>query len=808
MWILTLRSPLGQPSEHILATGPTTLGRNPENDIVVNDDGASRSHAELFVTADSKTVAIRDLGSTNGTFVNRERLARPASLRPGDQIRIGSYTAELTFREQRSAQTRTAVLSGTQPFTRDLLLEAVDYHALAVYEAASRLNGILDLDTALQEVAKLLRAALKADQCAVILDDHFGRLQEYGLPEAIAQQAVSQRSIVNIPDFSAPGGASQAARVSSATPRALLCVPVLLGNEVVALLYLSRFTRAAQPFDERAVRLVVAISHQAALAIQRARLLAQARTALAKSEARYRAIVEDQTELIVRLSPERRLTFVNAAYCRALGLPAEHLVGTPFNPRLLPEEAQYVARKRATLSPEQPAVRYWHRVADSDEPHWQEWTERALYDEHGVLVEYQAVGQDVTTRKLAELALKQRNRELSTMNAVAAAIGRSPSLQSMGSAALAQLVQLMELDGACLHVLAGEPEAGHTLKLVAHANMPPALLPEIEALALRGEPELVPSEVQARLQAAWEAVAGRPAPPVWRVVALQARSKALGVLAVFRHPPGQFSQPDDHLLSALGQQLGIALDNLQLRDTAAEIELLRRLDALRAELIANVSHELRTPLGLITVFCTTLLRDDVSFDPTTQREFLLDIKDEAERLSQIVDNLLDLSRLQQGRLRLDRQPVDLAQHLRRTVAAMQPRLPRHRLVLGLPDVALVAVVDIKRLDQVLRNLLENAVKYSPEGGDIEIRASALDGAVLIEVADQGIGIPRQDLERIFESFYRVENEHTQRIGGVGLGLAICHEIVEAHGGRIWANSTPGAGSTFSLKLPMNGDTHA
>jgi two-component system sensor histidine kinase VicK len=185
----------------------------------------------------------------------------------------------------------------------------------------------------------------------------------------------------------------------------------------------------------------------------------------------------------------------------------------------------------------------------------------------------------------------------------------------------------------------------------------------------------------------------------------------------------------------------------------------------------------------------------------------LDIKEEAERLSQIVSNLLDLSRLQQGRLRLDRQPVDLTEHLRRTVEAMQLRLPHHRLVLGLPDEALVAAVDIKRLDQVVRNLLENAVKYSPAGGAIAVRARALDDAVVIEVIDPGIGIPQQDLERIFESFFRVDNEHTRRIGGVGLGLAICREIVEAHGGRIWANSTYGAGSTFSFTVPVGEDLH-
>lgn len=242
---------------------------------------------------------------------------------------------------------------------------------------------------------------------------------------------------------------------------------------------------------------------------------------------------------------------------------------------------------------------------------------------------------------------------------------------------------------------------------------------------------------------------------------------------------------------------------------ASEIEILRELDRLRSELIANVSHELRTPLGLIKIFCTTLLRTDVDFDPQTQREFLQDIEEETEKLEKIVDNLLDLSRIQHGRLRLEKRPTDLGQLARQVLDDLEMQLPAsHRLIHSFPAVPLMAPVEPRRIEQVLRNLVSNAIKYSPQGGTITVMGQEEGEMVLIQVRDQGIGIPREDLERVFERFYRVENEVTRSVRGVGLGLAVCRGIVEAHGGRIWVESTPGEGSTFYFTLPAGGEVES
>jgi signal transduction histidine kinase len=230
------------------------------------------------------------------------------------------------------------------------------------------------------------------------------------------------------------------------------------------------------------------------------------------------------------------------------------------------------------------------------------------------------------------------------------------------------------------------------------------------------------------------------------------------------------------------------------------MEVLRELDRLRSELIANVSHELRTPLGLIRMLSTALMMEEVTFDAETHRQFLTGIEEETNRLEGIVDNLLDLSRMESGRLQLERRSTDLAKLARDAALAMEPELTGHHMVYDLPDEPLVAMVDVKRLEQVLRNLLSNAFKYSPTGGTITVRAFKHAEEITMCVQDEGIGIPMDEQARIFERFYRVDNQVTRTTSGAGLGLSICRWIVEAHGGRIQVQSAPGEGSRFCIVL--------
>ena len=218
------------------------------------------------------------------------------------------------------------------------------------------------------------------------------------------------------------------------------------------------------------------------------------------------------------------------------------------------------------------------------------------------------------------------------------------------------------------------------------------------------------------------------------------------------------------------------------------------------EFLSIVSHELRAPLTAIKGCARTLLRHEPSLPAETRRRLLRDIDDEAERLHRLVENLLELSRLGAGVVPLATEPTGLALLIRRVVAELIPRAGERRVRLHLPPTLPDARIDPVRIEQVLRNLLDNAVKYSPPTGAIDVGAAAHEGMIAVWVADEGPGIAAQHLERIFERFYRVEQPGLGA-GGAGLGLAICRRFVELHGGRIAVRSEPGRGATFRFTLP-------
>ncbi len=246
---------------------------------------------------------------------------------------------------------------------------------------------------------------------------------------------------------------------------------------------------------------------------------------------------------------------------------------------------------------------------------------------------------------------------------------------------------------------------------------------------------------------------------------------------------------------SLGSHLGLGL---LLHDITRE----RELDEMKSRLLATVSHELRTPLASIKGFATTLLREDVAWDEATRREFLSIIDTESDRLSELIGNLLDMSRIEAGVLAVEAEPVDLFPLLEETAARFQMLTREHEITLRLPSHLPLVMADARRTRQVLRNLIENALKYSPGGGPVTIAVKLQSGQVQISVADEGIGIDAYQLDRIFDRFYQADSASTREVGGTGLGLSICKAIVEAHGGQIWAESKPGRGSTFYFTLPL------
>jgi two-component system phosphate regulon sensor histidine kinase PhoR len=231
-----------------------------------------------------------------------------------------------------------------------------------------------------------------------------------------------------------------------------------------------------------------------------------------------------------------------------------------------------------------------------------------------------------------------------------------------------------------------------------------------------------------------------------------------------------------------------------------DLTRVRQLETVRRDFISNISHELRTPLASLRAVADTL-RDGALEDPPAARRFLDRMDTEVDALTQMVEELLELSRIESGQVPFRLEPVAVADVVLPSVERLRPQAERAvlRLAVDLPSDLPLVWADAERIQQVVTNLVHNAIKFTPSGGEVTISAAAGEGEVVVSVHDTGVGIPANDLPRIFERFYKAD--HARSGGGTGLGLAIAKHIVQGHGGRIWAESIEGRGSTFYFSLP-------
>jgi signal transduction histidine kinase len=279
----------------------------------------------------------------------------------------------------------------------------------------------------------------------------------------------------------------------------------------------------------------------------------------------------------------------------------------------------------------------------------------------------------------------------------------------------------------------------------------------------------------------------------------------IGCLGVTRNRPGEFPAETIELLRTFATQSALAIQNARLfheiEDKSRQLEAASRH---KSEFLANMSHELRTPLNAVIGFSEVLLQRMFGELNAKHDDYLKDIYASGQHLLSLINDILDLSKIEAGRMELAPAPFHLPSALENAVTLVKERAARHGIALQVDvDPRLREVVgDERKVKQVLLNLLSNAVKFTPEGGRISLKAGRRDGMVEIAVTDTGIGIAPEDQAVIFEEFRQVGSDETRKQEGTGLGLTLAKKFVELHGGRIWVQSHVGQGSTFTFTLPV------
>ncbi len=405
--------------------------------------------------------------------------------------------------------------------------------------------------------------------------------------------------------------------------------------------------------------------------------------------------------------------------------------------------------------------------------------------------------------------LQQHMHRLEVINALTQLLSSMSDPSQHLDLVMQRIVEIMDLDAGMMLLCDQHAER---LLLEAHYGLPEAVPLDLCKLPLRSLYEIA-YLVMTTGKSLITCGIGRDSRSMYKpldaagfcdvmVVPLANDSTILGVLLVGNLSHCKLTTEDLTLFTTLGQQLGLTLVNVQLRRTASETEALREADRLKSNFVAAVSHDLQSPLTAIRASVENLLDQGEIHSTYTQEYLLHNIAGQANRLNRLVDQLLDLSRIEAGVLSLDRDWIELPSLIADTLAKFEELHgsgPVERDVEA--DIPLL-YVDPDRISQVLWNLLENGWKYASFCTSLKVEARNVGNEILIGIADRGPGIPAEEREKIFHHFYRMKKDQRTPTQGSGLGLAICQGIVQAHGGRIWVEDRSGGGSVFLCTLPL------
>jgi two-component system sensor histidine kinase KdpD len=289
--------------------------------------------------------------------------------------------------------------------------------------------------------------------------------------------------------------------------------------------------------------------------------------------------------------------------------------------------------------------------------------------------------------------------------------------------------------------------------------------------------------------------------PAALAISLRVDDRVLGSIEIQPRPQQVLHAPERQLLATLASQAALAVERARLVAQAADARVLVESDRLKSALLSSVSHDLRTPLVAVKGIATALRQRDVPWNSAAGEQMLDTLADEADHLNRLVGNLLDMSRIEGGALNPARTWEDISDIVGGVLSRMRPHLHGRQVHVNIPTELPLVWVNAALIDQVLTNLIDNAVKYTPNQTPITISAEVHDASLWVEVVDQGPGITAEALPHIFDKFFRVVGPE-RHADGTGLGLAICKGIIEAHSGRIWAENRPAGGARFVFTLPL------
>jgi len=665
-----------------------------------------------------------------------------------------------------------------------------------LYDISRRLSTSLDLDKVLSDILALTIPSVGATSGSIIVLDESGQAHRHTLIKGELATLVTEQAVVQILDKGLAGWVVQhkkgtivfdtrdderwlALTDDHLATRSAIAVPLLRQERVIGVLTLSY--PEPNRFGEEHLDLLSSIANQAAIAVENARLYDDSQRRLHELSVLYEV---SQAASSLRLDETLRLIAGRTA--RALRADRCALF-------LLDEERGDLIL-RAVDNPDRPAEALGLRLPLKARPHVAE----AIATRRPVEIpdifadpskeDFWPLARELDLRACLAVPIMVKERVIGAISLDR--VGDQPPF-SADEVSLCQTIAnqaAVAIENARLHTTIAEERA------------------KLEAIIGGTNDAIIVTDAQNRVllmnQAAQRAFDVKTVPEVGKPLGEVVSNERL--LALFARPEAKEEALAEEIPLSNGQTLYASLTPVAEVGCVAvmqDITYLKELDKMKSDFVATVSHDLRSPLSIISGYA--ILLPEAGELNETQQEFIESIRLSAAKMTTLIDNLLDLGKIE-ARVGMEMKPCQLATVINEAVASLREQARAKEIVLQLdlpPELPLVQGNQV-RLDQVVSNLVGNAIKFTPEGGMVTVSAREEKGEVVVDVKDTGIGIAPEDQAHLFEKFYRVSSEETSDIEGKGLGLAIVKSIVEGHSGRVWVESQPGQGSTFGFALPI------